>query len=448
MSASPEIPHPPWRVPIIGDIVGIDSRRPNQKTLHQFERLGPIYRRSILGAGDLTFVGNANLASTVLDEEHWERYTGRPIRGLRVIAGDGLFTADSSSDAWRTGHEVLSRGFTQESMRTYHDAMLETSMNLVDHLAASPRQDAVELLTNRAALDIIGKCGFSYPFWDSPESEVFSDALQRSLLFTQSASIPFVGNFIERRGQKQFSDDVESLHGVIIEVMGNRRKIRDRDAPSGDLLGVMMESGDLSDAAMRDQIITFLIAGHETTGNLLAFALFYLARDAALVEALRREREAVLAETGTNRLRYEDVAKLRVTRAVISEVLRLWPTAPGFFRAARCDTRLGDFQFSEGEWVFLLLLAVHRDEAVWGETASQFDHKRFLRKLPAGAVYRPFGVGPRACIGRQFALHEATVVISELSAAFNIGAGDDTDTPVVDENLTLRPRVAATFERC
>ena len=65
MSASPEIPHPPWRVPIIGDIVGIDSRRPNQKTLHQFERLGPIYRRSILGAGDLTFVGNANLASTL-----------------------------------------------------------------------------------------------------------------------------------------------------------------------------------------------------------------------------------------------------------------------------------------------------------------------------------------------------------------------------------------------
>lgn len=445
MSKKQRIPHPPWRVPIVGDVLGIDSRRPNQKTLQQFDRLGPIYRRSILGAGDLTFVGSAYLAGMALDEHNWERHAGRPIRRLRDIAGDGLFTADSTSDAWQIGHEVLARGFTQDAMRSYHDEMLDTSRELVEFLTAEPQQDAVERVTNRAALDIIGKCGFGFPFWNSETSDVFSEALQRSLAFTQSASIPFVGSFTEKNRRAEFSEDVNSLHRVITEVMERRRK--DDQSTSSDLLGVMMNSGELSDDAMRDQIITFLIAGHETTGNLLAFTLFYLARDTSLVETLRLEREKILADSGADQLNYEDVARLRKTRAVLSEVLRLWPTAPGFFRAARRNTQLGEFQFQEGEWVFLLLLAIHRDRSVWGTTATRFDHSRFLRKMPPGAIYRPFGAGPRACIGRQFALHEACLLISDLTATFDIAASDSTDTPEVDENLTLRPRVSATFIR-
>lgn len=452
MSDKTMIPHPPWRVPIFGDVLGIDSRRPNQKTLQQFDRLGPIYRRSILGAGDLTFVGSAHLAGITLDEKNWERYAGRPIQRLRDIAGDGLFTADSGSGAWQTGHEVLARGFTQNAMRSYHDKMLETSRELVHLLQNNPRQDAVEIVTNRAALDIIGRCGFGFPFWNSENGEVFSEALQRSLAFTQSASIPFVGNLIEKKRRDGFYEDVNSLHGVISEVIEHRR--HSSQSPSNDLLGVMLASGELSDDAMRDQIITFLIAGHETTGNLLAFTLFYLARDISLLEELRRERDDILKDRddilkdgGEDYLHYEDVARLRTTRAAISEVLRLWPTAPGFFRTARRNTQLGEFRFHEGEWVFLLLLAIHRDRSVWGSNATQFDHTRFLRKIPSGAIYRPFGTGPRSCIGRQFALHEACLLVSDLVATFDIVALNDSDTPEVDEYLTLRPRVALTFKQ-
>ncbi|MCX2966267.1 cytochrome P450 [Gordonia aquimaris] len=436
------IPHPPWRIPFIGDVIGIDSLRPNQKTLEQFKRLGPIYRRSIIGAGDLTFVGSSALASQTLDEARWERFAGRPIKRLRDIAGDGLFTADNDSAEWQTGHEVLASGFTQEAMRRYHDDMLATSEELTKALGEDhPHQSSVETITNRAALDVIGKCGFGFPFWESDLSDQFADALKGALAFTQSASIPVVGAGIERKKRAQFDRDVAVLHQIITDVMDRRRRGA-ADSPR-DLLEVMMESKQLSDRAIRDQIITFLIAGHETTGNLLAFALFYLARDSELVEALRSEREESCSDGAI--LSYDDVARLKITRAVVSETLRLWPTAPGFFRAARETTEVGGVRFEPGEWVFLLMLSIHRDEEVWGPTASQFEHKRFLSKTPRDAVYRPFGAGPRACIGRQFALHEATLLLANLASAFNMAPADNTLTPAVDENLTLRPRVAIEF---
>lgn len=437
------IPHPPWRIPFIGDVIGIDSLRPNQKTLEQFKLLGPIYRRSIIGAGDLTFVGSSALASQTLDEARWERFAGRPIMRLRDIAGDGLFTAENDSTEWHVGHEVLAGGFSQDAMRRYHGDMVATSEELTKTLNENPHQPSVEGITNRAALDVIGKCGFGFPFWNSVHSDQFADALRRALAFTQSASIPVVGSGIERKKRAQFDRDVAILHQVITDVMDRRRQ-GGAGSSSHDLLQVMMESEQLSDRAIRDQIITFLIAGHETTGNLMAFALFYLAQNPELVKALRSER-AELCKDGAS-LSYDDVTRLRTARAVVSETLRLWPTAPGFFRAARETTHVGGFRFEAGEWVFLLMLSIHRDEEVWGPSAAQFDHTRFLNKPPRNAVYRPFGAGPRACIGRQFALHEATLLLADLASAFDMAPADDANTQlVVDENLTLRPRVAVDF---
>ena len=434
MTVSPPIPHPPRRVPLLGDILGMDRARPNQKTMLQFDRLGPIYRRTILGAGDLTFEGSAALATQALDESRWERYQGRPLERLRVIANDGLFTARNGSDAWKVGHEVLSRGFTQEAMRDYHPLMLDAARRLNTHLGSATHHAHLEVLTNRAALDVIGRCGFGFGFWDSSQGDRFANALTRALAFSQSASVPIVGLLTQGRERKSFERDVAELHSVIDDVIDRRRKAPS-PPQSTDLLSVMLASQELDDAAVRDQIITFLIAGHETTGNLLAFALFYLARNPAAIATIRAERT-------TAPLGYEDVSHLRYTRAVVNETLRLWPTAPGFFRSAKTETSLGSHTFEPGDWVFLLMLAVHRDETVWGPMASQFDAERFTRRLPTGSVYRPFGTGPRACIGRQFALHEATVFISEIVSTFDLIATDDGDShPVVDENLTLRPRV-------
>ena len=109
------IPHPPRRVPFIGDVLGMSKEKPNQTTLQRFEELGPIYRRSILGT-DLTFVGSAELAAQVFDDTVWEKYVGRPLERLRPLVADGLFTAYNWESSWARAHEVLMPGFTKEAM--------------------------------------------------------------------------------------------------------------------------------------------------------------------------------------------------------------------------------------------------------------------------------------------------------------------------------------------
>ncbi|WP_288814112.1 cytochrome P450 [uncultured Gordonia sp.] len=425
------IPHPPRRLPILGDVLGIDSERPNQKTLWQFGQLGPLYRRTILGT-HLTFVGSAELAAATLDEASWERYSGRPITRLQQIAGAGLFTAANDSTEWTVAHRVLAEGFTQQAMRQYHDRMTRIAGQAIETLAG--RQRNVEVFTNQLALEVIGQCGFGYSFGPVDASRnsanEFASALARSLAHTQGSAIPLIGALTG--GRRQFVRDRETLHRTIDSVLAAAPEDPDSDLT---LLRVMLESNALSHSEIRDQIITFLIAGHETTGNLLAFALHYLSRTPEAVHKMRKEREAI---AGDQPLEYGDVARLRYTRAVIDETLRLWPTAPGFFRVAKRQTSLGDFVFQEGDWVFNLMLSVHRDPQVW-QQPEDFVPQRFVSGTPRGVVYRPFGSGPRACIGRQFALHEAAIVLSEVVRRYQLEPLDDSEL-AVDENLTLRPR--------
>lgn len=424
------IPHPPRRIPLIGDVLGMDRQRPNQRTLWQFDRLGPIYRRTILG-NHLTFVGSNALAKEVCDERHWQRYMGRPIAQLKPVARDGLFTAENDSEAWQTGHEVLAAGFTQDSMRRYHPTMKATAENVCAVLTEQPHQPRLEELLSRTALKVITECGFGYSGVALDGETEFTEALRRGLAYTQESAVPVIGALTRKR--KQFDRDVQMLRQTVADVV----KGREPGDNQSDLLQLMLDSGRLSAKEIEDQVLTFLVAGHETTGNLLAFAAFYLARRPDLVESIAEEWRESAGDWGS-------IAKMRTTRAVISESLRLWPTAPGFFRQARHDTTLGGYRITEGEWVFLLLLAVHRDPQVW-DHPQEFRPERFLGKQPSGAIFKPFGTGPRACIGRAFALHEATVVLSEICGRFTLSTADTRSAPEVDENLTLRPRVDVVF---
>ena len=433
------IPHPPKRVPVLGDILGMDRERPNQKTLWQFSQLGPIYRRSIIGGIDLTFVGSAHLMEQALDEAKWERFIGRPIAALRSVAGDGLFTAPNDSPAWINGHAALVSGFSKDSMRAYHPAMVEVSQSLREELLRAPDQTSFAETSSSVALEVIGRCGFGHSFgFGDPDGEAgrnaFIDALTRTLAYTQETAIPVIGSITGRNRRRQADADTDLILGTVNQVLEDRRRSGLR---ADDLLDLMLyptsEESKLDDENIRHQMLTFLVAGHETTGNLLAFAAHFLATHPDAAQRMREERQSI---TDGRALNFDEVPKLRFTRAVISESLRLWPTAPGFFRAARTDTTLGDYTFSKGEWIFILLLAVHRDQAVWGADADEFRPERFLQdRVPTS--YKPFGTGPRACIGRQFALHEATIVLSDLLQAFDLEAR--TKTLDVEENLTLRP---------
>lgn len=218
------------------------------------------------------------------------------------------------------------------------------------------------------------------------------------------------------------------------------------DAP--DLLGRMLrtthpETGHRLDPVnIRHQVITFMVAGHETTSGALSFALYYLTRDQQALARAQAEVDALWGEVETPEPAFADIAKLRYVRAALDEALRLWPTAPGYLRAARTDTVLGGrYRMNEGDWALVFLPLLHRDPRVWPH-AERFDPDRFgpgqAKSRPPHA-YKPFGTGKRACIGRQFALHEAVLALGLILHRYRLTPPDAYELQIV-ESLTLKPR--------
>lgn len=182
-----------------------------------------------------------------------------------------------------------------------------------------------------------------------------------------------------RSASRRNAADIDRLHRIVDEVVRIRRA---DGGGEGDLLDRMLdtahpESGErLSSENVRRQVITFLIAGHETTSGALSFALHFLSLHPDVADRARAEVDRVWG--GSAAPGYEQVAKLRYVRRVLDESLRLWPTAPAFAREARADTVLaGEHPMRRGAWTMVLTPMLHRDPAVWGPDPERFDPDRF-----------------------------------------------------------------------
>jgi cytochrome P450 / NADPH-cytochrome P450 reductase len=198
----------------------------------------------------------------------------------------------------------------------------------------------------------------------------------------------------------------------------------------------------LDDVNIRYQIITFLIAGHETTSGLLSFALYFLLNNPDALTRAYEEVDRVLGDDLSSPPTNAQVNHLRYVSQVLKETLRLWPTAPAFTRHAYEDTALcGKYQVGKQDSLMVLTPMLHRDPKIWGEDAEIFDPERFTQDAeqtrPANA-YKPFGTGQRACIGRQFAMLEATLVLGMILQRFELV--DHTNYELkIRQTLTIKP---------
>ncbi|WP_277344138.1 cytochrome P450 [Paraglaciecola sp. 20A4] len=187
------------------------------------------------------------------------------------------------------------------------------------------------------------------------------------------------------------------------------------------LAAVDPESGEkLDDENMIFQMVTFLIAGHETTSATLSFAIEFLLHNP---DVLKQAREVVDSVLGTETPRFEHLQHLKYIEQILMETLRLWPPAPAFTVRANKDTLLaGKYEVTSREDIIILIPSLHRDPKVWGDAPDKFDPDRFAteqaEKLPPNA-WKPFGNCARACIGRPFAMQEAQLVLSMLLQRFD-----------------------------
>ncbi|OBG29682.1 cytochrome P450 [Mycobacterium sp. 852002-51057_SCH5723018] len=444
------IPHPPHRLPVLGDVLGVNPRAPVQSALRLVRDLGPISVRKLLNIEVVT-VGGAELAAELNDETRFSKHVGLHLLPLRAIVGDALFTAENDEPNWQLAHDILVPAFTREAMRGYHSIMFEVVRELLarwDGAAECGRQVDVTADMTRLTLETIGCAGFGYRFgsFERDQPHPFVTAMMRTLryapLSTFQALAPVrrvvVGSARQHRG------DLATMQRIVDEVIAARRD--DKEEP--DLLGLMLRSAHpetgrrLDEVNIRQQVITFMIAGHETTSGALSFALYYLIRDPQALARAQAEVDALWGQASDPEPAFTDIPKLRYVRAALDEALRLWPTAPAYLRAARTDTVLGGrYRMNRGDWAMVLLPLLHRDPSVWHDP-DRFDPDRFApgqaKARPAHA-YKPFGTGQRACIGRQFALHEAVLALGLLLHRYDLSTPDDYRLQIT-ESLTLKPR--------
>src|SRR6266545_1943380 len=399
------VPHLPGRLPLLGDVRGLDVRAPIQSLIRMAGEIGPAFERKMFNRR-IVLVTGAELAAELSDESRFEKFVGPALWNLRDIAGDGLFTALNDEPNWRKAHDLLHPAFTQSAMRTYHETMLDVAGELAEHWDSCAGQRTVEVSADmtKLTLETIGRTGFGYSF-DSFRAErphPFVDAMVGALRHSQRRTFlkpPYVGDLLWRRAERRNLERLRYMNELVDAVI--RERVEHPHADADDLLELMLRAaraggpGALSEVNIRYQIITFLVAGHETTSGALSFALYYLSK-----------HPDVLAE-------------------------------------ARADTVLGGrYAMKAGEGVLVVIPAVHRDPDLWGPDALEFDPDRFtserVKSRPAH-IYKPFGTGERACIGRQFALHEAVLVLGTILRRYQLEA-DPSYELKVQERLTLMPQ--------
>ena len=379
--------------------------------------------------GHSSFILNTPDAIRHVLVDNYENYTRTPagIRVLRPVLGQGLLIAEGK--AWKHQRRTLAPAFTPRAVSTLVPHMIavtdETIVTLANHVG-----EPVDLreVMQRMTLEIAGRTMFSFGMdQHGPALRDFvmeyGDRLARPrfLDMVLPLSWPSPQDFARRRFRKRWTAFVAML-------MAERRAAgKKAGAPPSDLFDLMGAARDpetgnaFTDEQLGDEVATMILAGHETTATALFWSLYLLAQDPATQDAVAAEVEGVAAGG------VPDVERLKFTRAVIDETMRLYPPAYLIARTAYAPDTVAGLPVRRDDVVLIAPWLLHRHEKLWSDP-NAFIPGRFMPPAPPPDrfAYLPFGVGARVCIGAHFALVEATLALARLIGAFRVELLDKT----------------------
>jgi cytochrome P450 / NADPH-cytochrome P450 reductase len=426
------IPHPPG-LAFVGNMFDLDSEHPIESLMKLARQYGPIFRLDAPG-GPRFIVSGFDLVDELCDESRFDKMLGPGLRQVSRSFARGLFTSETSDPNWRKAHNILLPSFGLQAMQGYLPMMLDLALQLVQKWARLNPDEVIDVPGDmtRLTLDTIGLCGFNYRFnsFYRETPHPFVAAMVRSLEQSQTRSrqLPLQTR-LDRRAQRQSARDDAFMSELVRGLIQERRAKGPASGPQ-DLLGCMLngvdrQSGEqLDDANIAAQCVTFLVAGHETTSGLLSCVIYFLLKHPEVVARAHDEVDRVFGTDLAVLPTYSQVHQLRYVNQILNETLRLWPTAPAFTRYPYEDAVVGGkYLLPKGSSSTILLPMLHRDPRVWGENAEAFDPDRFTPEREASLPpnsFKPFGTGQRACIGRQFALQEAALVLGMILQRFEL----------------------------
>jgi cytochrome P450 / NADPH-cytochrome P450 reductase len=444
------IPQPPTK-PVVGNMLSLDSTAPVQNLARLAKELGPIFWLDMMGA-PIVIVSGHDLVEELSDEKRFDKVVRGPLRRVRAVGGDGLFTADTSEPNWSKAHNILLQPFGNRAMQSYHPSMVDIADQLVKKWERLNGDEEIDVVHDMTALtlDTIGLCGFDYRFnsFYRRDYHPFVASLVRSLeTIMMIRGLPMENLWMQKR-RRDLAGDVAFMNKMVDAIVAERRKNAEAAEDKKDMLGAMMTGVDrstgeqLDDVNIRYQINTFLIAGHETTSGLLSCTLYALLKHPDVLSKAYEEVDRVLGPDLDARPTYQQVTQLTYITQILKEALRLWPPAPAYGIAPLNDETIGGkYKLKKNTFITVLVLALHRDPSVWGPNPDAFDPENFSREAEAARpvnAWKPFGNGQRACIGRGFAMHEAALAIGMILQRFKL-IDVNRYQMVLKETLTIKP---------
>jgi cytochrome P450 len=405
-------PNGPKGVPLLGTLPAL-ARDP----LGYFCDLGRSYGDiscARIGAGTAYMVSHPDLIEEVLIGKYRDCMKDLGTRELIPLVGQGLLT--SEGEHWKRQRKLAAPPLQPKRIGNYADAMVRcTERELAGFRDDEVRNIHVDMM--RLTLEIVGKTLLGIEA--GRDSERIGDIVDASLAYLDKQLYSWQGlapKWLPTLERYNFRQAMVELDALVLRAI---RRCREHGTAADHLLARLVhardESGEaMSDLQLRDEAVTMLLAGHETTAIALTFAVYLLSEHPEIAARLRSELETQL---GGRRPRVEDLPKLRYLDAVARETLRLYPPAYVFAREVTRSFEVGGFTIPKGDQVAMSAYVVQRD-ARWYPEPERFRPDRWLDGSTDGLprfAYFPFGGGPRVCIGNHFAMMEIALVLAVLT---------------------------------
>ena len=362
----------------------------------------------------------ALVKAVLLDQrERFQKLT--QIRLLSPVLGKGILTSEGPD--WKWQRQASAPMFRQQDLAGFVPAFVRATEDLLAKWRATPQGSAqrVDLDMTQATFDVISAT--LLPSGDDRVAPAVKNSVgvfQRSTGWGQLYAAMKAPRWLPRPGMVAGRRAVISLRAAVATMIRERREARKNGgAEPDDLMHRLMAARDpetgqsMDDEQLIDNLLTFYLAGHETTAKALTWTLYLLARSPEWTAILEQEIARV---TGGNAVTSEHVDRLGLVQQVLKESMRLFPPVPMMSRQAVADTRLDGHDVKAGASVLMPVYAIHRHARRW-EEPDVFDPERFApgceAKIPRHQ-YMPFGAGPRICIGMAFAMMEATAMLATM----------------------------------
>ncbi|EWZ28976.1 cytochrome P450 [Fusarium oxysporum Fo47] len=449
MMETVEIPEPSG-LPLLGNITSINPEFPLGSMVSLAEQYGEIYRLKFPGRS-VVFLSTQALVNETCNEKRFKKCVNSALTELREGVHDGLFTAKLGEENWGIAHRVLMPAFGPLSIQSMFDEMHDIASQLALKWARYGPDSPIMVTDDftRLTLDTLALCSMGYRFnsYYSPVLHPFIKAMGDFLTEAgeKPRRLPLPG-IVYRERDRKYQQDIDTLRSTAKEVLDARKA---GGSTRKDLLTAMLEGVDtktgkkMTDESIMDNLITFLIAGHETTSGLLSFAFYQLLTHPDTYQLAQKEVDQVV---GKGPIQVVHLSKLPYLNGVLRETLRLNATLPLFTVEAFEDTLLGGkYPVKAGETILNLLAKSQLDPTVFGDDANEFKPERMFdenfarlnKEFPNS--WKPFGNGMRGCIGRPFAWQEALLVMVMLLQNFNFVL-DPNYQLGFKQTLTIKPK--------